>query len=445
MSANAFDETLSRLKDRTATIGIIGMGYVGLPLALACVTAGFRVTGFDINPERVAAVNAGEHVINYLANHEISDAIATGRLEATADFDRLGEPHVLVICVPTPLTRNRDPDLSYVVATAEQIARSVRPGQLIVLESTTWPGTTTEVVKPILENAGVTIGGDAFLAFSPEREDPGNKAFTTRTMPKVVGADDDKSRALAECFFSQVVEKVVPVSSAAVAEAAKLTENIFRAVNIALVNELKQVYAEMGIDVWQVIDAAATKPFGFQAFYPGPGLGGHCIPIDPFYLTWKAREFGVESRFIELAGHINTGMPGYVVTRLMHALNERAGRAIKGAKVLVLGLAYKPNVDDLRESPSLELIERLEELGATCDFHDPHIAVVPQTRAYAGLAGRGSVSLTAEALAGYDAVLIATDHEAVNYGLLAEHAALIVDTRNALARRGIAGGQIVKA
>ena len=445
MSANAFDETLTRLKDHTATVGIIGMGYVGLPLALACVTAGFRGIGFDINPERVAAVNAGEHVINYLADDEVSEAIATGRLEATADFNRLGEPDVLVICVPTPLTRNRDPDLAYVVATAEQIARTVRPGQLIVLESTTWPGTTSEVVKPILEKAGVTIGADAFLAFSPEREDPGNKAFTTRTMPKVVGADDDRSRALAECFFSQVVETVVPVASAAVAEAAKLTENIFRAVNIALVNELKQVYAEMGIDVWQVIDAAATKPFGFQAFYPGPGLGGHCIPIDPFYLTWKAREFGVESRFIELAGHINTGMPGYVVTRLMHALNERAGRAVRRAKILVLGLAYKPNVDDLRESPSLELIERLEQLGATCDYHDPHIPVVPQTRAYAALAGRGSVPLTAEGVAAYDAVLIATDHEAVDYVLVAKHAALIVDTRNALARRGIAGGQIVKA
>ncbi len=444
-SANPFEETLARLKDHTASIGVIGLGYVGLPLALACVTAGLRVTGFDINRERVAAVNAGEHVINYLAHDEVSEAIGTGQFEATADFARLGGQDVLVVCVPTPLTRNRDPDLSFVVATGEQIARTIRPGQLIVLESTTWPGTTTEVLKPILEKAGVVIGDDAFLAFSPEREDPGNKAFTTRTMPKLVGADDEKSRALAECFFSQVVMEVVPVASAAVAEAAKLTENIFRAVNIALVNELKQVYAEMDIDVWQVIDAAATKPFGFHAFYPGPGLGGHCIPIDPFYLTWKAREFGVESRFIELAGHINTSMPGYVVMRLMHALNERAGRAVNGAKVLVLGLAYKPNVDDLRESPSLELIARLEELGAACAFHDPHIPVVPPTRAYAALSGRQSVPLTAEELAGYDAVLIATDHEAVDYGLIAGHAALIVDTRNAFARRGIAAEQLVKA
>lgn len=445
MSSDYYLQTLSRLEDATATIGVVGLGYVGLPLALAGVKAGYKVVGFDVSQGRVEAINAGEQVISYLDPAEMRDAIAAGQFEATTDFARLAEPDVLAICVPTPLTRNRDPDLSYVVSTAQMIAKTLRPGQLVMLESTTWPGTTSEVVQPILEAAGGIVGETLFLGFSPEREDPGNKSFNTQTIPKLVGADDPKSRKLAETFYGKTVAKVVPVNSAAVAEAAKLTENIFRAVNIALVNELKLVYSEMGIDVWEVIAAAATKPFGFQAFYPGPGLGGHCIPIDPFYLTWKAREFGIESRFIELAGQINTAMPRHVVSELSRALNAQSGKGLRGTKILVLGLAYKSDVDDLRESPSLTLIELIEAQGAHCDFHDPHIPKVPQTREHAKLSGRGSIALDAKTIADYDAVLIATDHAAVDYAVVAEHARLIVDTRNALAKRGITAPQAVKA
>ena len=445
MPSPHYEQTLSRLEDGTATIGIIGLGYVGLPLALAGVKAGYKVIGFDVSQPRVDAINGGEQVISYMDPTEMREAIAAGKFEATSDFARLGEPDALAICVPTPLTRNRDPDLSYVVNTAEMIAKTLRPGQLVVLESTTWPGTTREVVQPILEGAGGILGETFFLGFSPEREDPGNKSFNTKTIPKLVGADDPQSRKLAETFYGKTVAKVVPVNSAAVAEAAKLTENIFRAVNIALVNELKLVYAEMGIDVWEVIAAAATKPFGYQAFYPGPGLGGHCIPIDPFYLTWKAREFGIESRFIELAGQINTAMPRYVVSELSRALNAQSGKGLKGARVLILGLAYKSDVDDLRESPSLTLIDLVEAQGAHVDFHDPHIPVVPMTREHAELAGRASAPLDAASLASYDAVLISTDHATVDYDLVATHAKLIIDTRNALAKRGIEAAQAVKA
>ena len=445
MPSESYLQMLSRLEDATATIGVVGLGYVGLPLALAGVKAGYKVIGFDVNQGRVEAINAGERVISYLDPGEMREAIGEGAFVATGDFTRLGEPDVIAICVPTPLTRNRDPDLSYVVSTAQMIAKTLRPGQLVMLESTTWPGTTREVVQPILEAAGGIVGDTLFLGFSPEREDPGNKSFNTQTIPKLVGADDPKSRKLAEAFYGKTVAKVVPVNSAAVAEAAKLTENIFRAVNIALVNELKLVYSEMGIDVWEVIAAAATKPFGFQAFYPGPGLGGHCIPIDPFYLTWKAREFGIESRFIELAGQINTAMPRHVVSELSRALNATSGKGLRGATVLILGLAYKSDVDDLRESPSLTLIELIEAQGAHCDFHDPHIPRVPDTREHANLSGRVSLQLNAETIAGYDAVLIATDHAVVDYVVVAEHAKLIVDTRNALAKRGITAPQAVKA
>lgn len=445
MPSAHYEQTLARLQDGSATIGIIGLGYVGLPLALAGVKAGYKVIGYDVSQPRVDAINNGEQVISYLDPTEMREAIAAGKFEASTDFARLAEPDALAICVPTPLTRNRDPDLSYVVNTAEMIAKTLRPGQLVVLESTTWPGTTREVVQPILEAAGGIVGDTFFLGFSPEREDPGNQSFNTKTIPKLVGADDPQSRKLAETFYGKTVAKVVPVNSAAVAEAAKLTENIFRAVNIALVNELKLVYAEMGIDVWEVIAAAATKPFGYQAFYPGPGLGGHCIPIDPFYLTWKAREFGIESRFIELAGQINTAMPRYVVNELSRALNAQSGKGLKGAKVLILGLAYKSDVDDLRESPSLTLIDLIEGQGAHVDFHDPHIPVVPMTREHAELSGRASVALDAATLASYDAVLISTDHAAVDYAEVARHAKLIVDTRNALAKRGIDAAQAVKA
>ncbi|MCA6326781.1 nucleotide sugar dehydrogenase [Phenylobacterium sp.] len=438
-------DLMERIRSRRAVVGVIGLGYVGLPLALAAVEAGFPVLGFDINPARVEAILAGRRVINYLPPEALPGALATGRLDATTDFARLAEADAVILCVPTPVTRNRDPDLSFVTASAASAAAVLRPGQLVVLESTTWPGTTAEVVRPLLEAGGLTVGDEVFLAFSPEREDPGNAHYGTRTIPKVVGADDPASRDLAVAFYEAMITRVVPVSSAAAAEAAKLTENIFRSVNIALVNELKLVYDAMGIDVWEVIDAAATKPFGYMPFYPGPGLGGHCIPVDPFYLTWRAREFGMETRFIELAGQINTAMPGHVVDRLARALSDHAERALKGARILLVGAAYKKNVDDTRESPSLVLIEAIEARGAACDFHDPLIPEIPPTREHPGLADRRSVDLTEAALAGYDAVLIATDHDAVDYALLSRAARLVVDTRNAMARRGLPGDRVVKA
>ena len=443
--ASTYDVLMQRLDRRGATIGIMGLGYVGLPLALAGVEAGFKVLGFDVNATRVAAINSATQVISYITADTMAAAVSSGKLEATIDFARLTEADAILICVPTPITRHRDPDLSFVVDTANSIAKHLRPGQLVVLESTTWPGTTREVVQPILEAGGLKVGKDVFLAFSPEREDPGNPNFSTKSIPKVVGADDPRSRALAVKLYEQIISTVVAVSTAGAAEAAKLTENIFRSVNIALVNELKQVYGAMGIDVWEVINAAATKPFGYMPFYPGPGLGGHCIPVDPFYLTWKAREYGMETRFIELAGQINTAMPRVVVDALGAALNESAGKGLKGSRVLVLGVAYKKNVDDTRESPSLVLIEMIEGRGATCDFHDPHIAAIPNTREHPGLAGRTSTDLTTAGIGIYDAVLVATDHDDVDYAMVESHARLIIDTRNIFAKRGLPMAKVVKA
>ena len=436
---------MTRLAARDATLGIVGLGYVGLPLALAGLDAGFRVIGFDVNQRRVAAIAAAEQVISYIGVDVMQRAVDSGRFETTCDFTRLAEADAILICVPTPVTKHREPDLSYVRDTAETISKYLRSGQLVVLESTTWPGTTREIVQPLMEAGGLKVGRDVYLAFSPEREDPGNAHFGTKTIPKVVGADDQESRDLAVKLYEQMISKVVPVSSAAAAEATKLTENIFRSINIALVNELKLVYGAMGVDVWEVINAAATKPFGYMPFYPGPGLGGHCIPIDPFYLTWKAREFGMETRFIELAGQINTGMPKVVVDQMAEALNQAAGKGLKGSKVLVLGVAYKKNVDDMRESPSLVLIELIEGRGAVCDFHDPHIPVIPETREHAELAGRTSVAMDAKMLASYDVVLVSTDHDQVDYGLIAEHARLIIDTRNVFAKLGLSNERVVKA
>jgi UDP-N-acetyl-D-glucosamine dehydrogenase len=443
--ASNFDELMARLQGRSATLGVMGLGYVGMPLALAGVEAGFKVLGFDVSHGRVKAINDAQQVISYIGADVMQAARATGRLEATTDFSRLAEADAILICVPTPVTKNRDPDLSFVVQTATSISQHLRPGQLVVLESTTWPGTTREVVQPLMEKGGLRVGAEVFLAFSPEREDPGNPNFSTKSIPKVVGADDPQSRALAIALYEQVVSKVVAVSTAAAAEAAKLTENIFRSVNIALVNELKLVYGAMGIDVWEVIAAASTKPFGFMPFYPGPGLGGHCIPVDPFYLTWKAREFGMETRFIELAGQINTAMPRVVVDALASAMNEAFAKGLKGSKILLLGVAYKKNVDDTRESPSLVLIELIEGRGAACDFHDPHIAAIPDTREHPALAGRRSTDLSAETIAGYDAILVSTDHDDVDYALIEKHAKLIVDTRNIFAKRGLTSAKVVKA
>jgi UDP-N-acetyl-D-glucosamine dehydrogenase len=435
---------LQRFRTRKARIGIIGLGYVGLPLALTAAKAGFTVLGFDINPSYVERLSQGKSTIKHIPAAAVAEAVSAQRLGATTDFSRLGEPDALLICVPTPLTKHREPDLSYVETTARAIAARLRPGQLVVLESTTYPGTTDEVLKPLFEATGLTSGKDFFLAFSPEREDPGNPDFGTSTIPKVIGGDGPDALTLANTLYSEFVATTVPVSSTATAEAVKLTENIFRAVNIALVNELKVVYAAMGIDVWEVIEAAKTKPFGFMPFYPGPGLGGHCIPIDPFYLTWKAREYDITTRFIELAGQINTHMPYYVVDRLAEAV-DRSGTPFSGSAILILGVAYKKNVDDMRESPSLKLIELIEARGARVDYHDPHVPELPPTRKHGPLAGRRSVALTTDILKTYDAVLIATDHNAVDYHLVVEHAKLVVDTRNACANVGIVDPRIVKA
>ena len=436
---------IEKIANRSATVGVIGLGYVGLPLTLAVVAKGFGVLGFDIDPEKPRKIAAGESYLRHIASDDLRAAHATGRLLATTDFSRLGEPDILVICVPTPLNRHREPDLSFVRKTSEDIADCLRPGQLVVLESTTYPGTTSEIVRPILEAGGLVSGRDFFLAFSPEREDPGNAAYTTASIPKVVGADDGGARAAAAAFYEAVIESVVPVTSTRTAEATKLTENIFRSVNIALVNELKTIYEPMGVDIWEVIDAAKTKPFGFMPFYPGPGLGGHCIPIDPFYLTWKAREYDVRTRFIELAGEINSAMPGRVVETLARAMDERLRKGLNGARVLVFGAAYKKNVNDMRESSALRVMALLDARGAETAYYDPFVPEIPMTREHPALAGRKSVAWRDDLTAGYDAALIVTDHDGVDYPAILRHAALVVDTRNACRRAGADGENLVLA
>jgi UDP-N-acetyl-D-glucosamine dehydrogenase len=432
-------------RSRRATIGIVGMGYVGMPLALAAWTAGFRILGYDSDSAKVEAINAGRSYIKHISSAEVAAAVRDKRLRATSKFAELGEANAVIICVPTPLTAHREPDLSYVADTARAMAPHLRKGQLIVLESTTWPGTTVEIVKPILEQSGLKSGEDFYLAFSPEREDPGNPNFSTKSIPKIVGGDDPVALRLASSMYGAIVAGIIPVSSTQVAEAVKLTENIFRAVNIALVNELKMVYGAMGIDVWEVIEAAKSKPFGYMPFYPGPGLGGHCIPIDPFYLTWKAREFDISTRFIELAGEINTSMPRYVVDKVAQALNTHFGRGLRGARILIVGVAYKKNVEDIRESPAFKLMELIEASGATTEFYDPHVDEILRTRGHPELAGRRSIKWNEPALRDYDLVLIATDHDGVDYAALANNAKLIVDTRNACARAGATNSNIIKA
>ncbi len=434
-----------RAAKREITIGILGLGYVGLPLALAALKSGFKVIGFDIDRERAEQVARGECAIKHIDTAAIREALAQGTFRATSDFDALGTPDAILIAVPTPLNRNREPDLTFVENSTRDIAKRLRRGQLVVLESTTWPGTTAQIMKPILEAGGLVCGEDFYLAYSPEREDPGNAQHGTANIPKVVGADDASSLAAADALYQALVARTVPVSTAATAEAVKLTENIFRAVNIALVNELKVIYERMGIDVWEVIEAAKTKPFGYMPFYPGPGLGGHCIPIDPFYLTWKAREHDVTTRFIELAGEINTAMPHYVVERLAEALDRRCGRGLNGARILIVGLAYKKNIEDLRESPSLKLMELIERRGARVDYHDPFIATIQMTRAYPELAGRRSQPLSPEAVSAYDAVLIATDHDEIDWAGLVANARIVIDTRNVCERNGIRAEHVVKA
>jgi UDP-N-acetyl-D-glucosamine dehydrogenase len=424
-----FDSLAAAIDGKTARVGVVGLGYVGLPLVHAFVSAGFRTLGFDVDQAKVDKLLAGQSYIGHLPSHWIAACVGERTFEPTADMRRLAEADVIVICVPTPLNESRDPDLSYIEATAGQIARTLRPGQIVVLESTTYPGTTRDVVLPLLAAGGLVVGRDFFLAYSPEREDPGNPDHSARRIAKVVGGIEPASRTLAERLYRHAVVEVVPVSSCEVAEACKILENTYRAVNIALVNELKMLYDRMAIDVWEVIDAAKTKPFGFQAFYPGPGLGGHCIPIDPFYLTWLARKHGLPTRFIELAGEINTRMPAYVVERIAWALNER-GKPIRGSRILILGVAYKPDVDDPRESPSFELMDLLRARGALLAYNDPHVPKLPHMRHHDVL-DLVSQPMTQEFLARQDCVVIATAHSAYDYDFVVEHSSLVVDTRNA--------------
>jgi len=445
MSKSLSDALLTRLNDRTATLAVIGLGYVGLPLAVTAASRGLKTTGLDVDPSKMHRLEAGESYIESVSDEALAEVTKTGRFDWTTDFARLSDCDVIVICVPTPLTRHREPDLSYVENTAREIAKYLKAGSLVSLESTTFPGTTVEVMTPILAESGLTPGKDFFVAFSPEREDPGNASFRTATIPKIVAGDGEAAGKLAAAFYSIVVDKVVPVSTTQTAEAIKITENIFRAVNIALVNELKLIYDAMGIDVWEVIDGAATKPFGFMPFYPGPGLGGHCIPIDPFYLTWKAREYGHTTRFIELAGEINVSMPAYVISRLRDVLDEKCGKGLKGAKILVIGISYKKNVPDMRESPAVQLVDRLLGHGAVAEFHDPHVPAIPKMRDYPNLLGMKSVPECDIAGRGYDAVLIATDHDAVDYAGLAVLGIPIIDTRNAFASRGLPMENVTKA
>ncbi|HEY1630065.1 MAG TPA: nucleotide sugar dehydrogenase [Rhizomicrobium sp.] len=420
----------AKLAARTLRVGIIGLGYVGLPLAHVFWESGIAATGFDIDPAKIETLAKGETYIKHFGADRIRAMKESGRFCATADFSELKDVDAILICVPTPLTATREPDLKYVEATAETIAKHLRPGQLVVLESTTYPGTTEEVVLPILEKSGLKAGRDFQLAFSPEREDPGS-AMATRDIPKIVGGIDDYSGELAARVYQLGFAKVHKVADAKTAEAVKITENIFRCVNIALVNELKLAYSKMDISIWDVIEAAKTKPFGFMPFYPGPGLGGHCIPIDPFYLSWRARAFEVDTKFIELAGEVNRAMPRVVVQALSEALSERFGRALRGAKVLIMGVAYKKNIDDLRESPALRILEILQAAGAEVSYYDPYFAEIPMTREHASLAGMKSVSFDEAAVSGHDAAMITTDHDAVDYDALVKWSHLVVDTRNA--------------
>jgi|SRR5580658_1894438 UDP-N-acetyl-D-glucosamine dehydrogenase len=439
------DRLVARFASADALVGVVGLGYVGLPILLAFHACGFRTLGFDIDATKIERLNRGESYMTAIPSAAIAALAAGGRFEATGDFDLLSEPDAILICVPTPLTRQREPDLSHIVHTAQSLRPRLRRGQLVVLESTSWPGTTESVLKPLLEQCGLRSGEDFLLAYSPEREDPGNTDFTTARIPRIVAGDGAEAARAVAALYGKAVERVVPVSSLATAEAVKLTENIFRSVNIALVNELKQVYQAMGIDIWEVIDAAGTKPFGYMPFYPGPGLGGHCIPIDPFYLAWKAREFGVATRFIELAGEINTMAPAHVLDAVNLTLNARRQKSLSGSRILVMGAAYKKNVDDLRESPALTLMEMLEARGAVVAYYDPFIPEIPPTRKHGALAGRRSVAWDLEEFRQYDLALICTDHDGVDYAGLVSAVPNVVDTRNATRAVSAGRDRIVQA
>ncbi len=436
--------SLKKIKSKEAAVGIIGLGYVGLPLAIAFAQKGVKIIGFDTDASKIASINQGVSYFKHIASEKLQDHVSNGLISAAEGFSKLAEVDCILICVPTPLSKHREPDLTAVLETGKEIAKHLRKGQLVVLESSTYPGTTSEELASVLSVSGLEIDKDFYLAYSPEREDPGNKDFSTSDINKIVGADCEEGLQLATALYEHIVPTVVQVSSTKTAEAVKLTENIFRSVNIAMVNELKLIFEEMGIDVWEVIDAAASKPFGYMPFYPGPGLGGHCIPIDPFYLTYKARQFDVPTRFIELAGEINTSMPKIVVSACALALSAHSEKAVKNSRILVVGLAYKNDIDDMRESPALVLTELLEGRGAIVDYYDDFIPVIPKSRKHAKLAGRKSIEFSKENIAEYDLVLISTKHSNVNFQLLADHADIIVDTRNAM--KGISGkAKIVKA
>jgi len=432
-----YDALLEKIRTKQAIVGVIGLGYVGLPLVRAFVDSGFATLGLDTDADKITALREARSYIEHISPEWISGSIGAQRFQPTGDMQRLGEADAILICVPTPLSDTRDPDLQYVEATTRAIAETLRPGQLIVLESTTYPGTTRERLLPILESRGQTVGEDVFVAYSPEREDPGNLSYTARSIPKVVGGIEPRSRQVAEALYRAVMVEVVPVSSCEVAEACKILENTYRSVNIALVNELKMLFDRIGIDVWEVVDAAKTKPFGFQAFYPGPGLGGHCIPIDPFYLGWLARKHGMPTRFVELAGEVNTAMPHYVVRKVAEALNEQS-KPLRGSRILILGAAYKKDVDDPRESPAFKLMELLHAQGSLLAYNDPHIPRLPKMRRY-DVPPLASVDLSSENLAAQDCVLIVTDHSAYDYPFIVQHAPLIIDTRNAT--RDVAHGR----
>ncbi|NLM20150.1 MAG: nucleotide sugar dehydrogenase [Peptococcaceae bacterium] len=417
-----------KIEDHTALIGVIGLGYVGLPLAVEKAKVGFKVLGFDINPEKTAKINAGQNYIRDVRDEDLQELAANKTLSATTDFNRLSECDVIIICVPTPLTATRDPDISYIKASGEEVAKHLHAGQLVTLESTTYPGTTEELILPMLEKTGLKVGKDFFLAFSPERVDPGNKRFTTKNTSKVVGGVTPYCLEIAYTLYAQTIVHVVPVSSPSAAELTKVFENTYRAINIALVNEMMLLCDRMGLDVWEIVEAASTKPFGIHTFYPGPGVGGHCIPIDPFYLTWKAREYDFHTRFIELAGEINAEVTYYVVNKIYRALNDHK-KAMKDANILILGVAYKKNIDDVRESPALVIMERLRHEGANISYHDPYVPVIePHGGSSVYLE---STELTPETLATADCVVIITDHSIIDYDMVVEHAQLIVDTRNA--------------
>ncbi len=422
-----------KIEDKKAVVGVVGLGYVGLPLLIEFVSGGFKSIGYDIDDRKVSSLKKRKSYIRHITADRISLLVDSGRFDATTDFSRIPEADCIIIAVPTPLDKHQQPDLSFIEKTSEAVSKHLRKGQLVVLESSTWPGTTEEVMKPILERSGLVCGRDFWIAFSPEREDPNNPHYSTKTIPKVVGANDPTALACAKALYDAVIVQTVTVSSSQAAEATKLLENIFRSVNIALVNEMKVILDRMGIDVWEVIRAASTKPFGYMPFYPGPGLGGHCIPIDPFYLTWKAREFDMPTRFIELAGEINTNMPYWVVGRVGDALNTKK-KSLNGSRVLILGAAYKKDIDDVRESPTLKLIEILEDRGAKVDYNDPYIPKMPHVRKYKY--EMKSVPLTPANLRKYDVVLISTDHSCYDYAMIAKHAKLVVDTRNAVKAAG---------